>query len=133
MSLLTHACIGTRTVEHAAEKLAFLAECPKLRVSFHTLLKASARYSATKGAYLDAFFSALAVLPHIDHYLLQKRGKTLLKRAVVKTLNQDHDFHFRETRLIEELRERYPLEQPARYGREQVPVFQLPEGAFAKT
>ena len=39
-------------------------------------------------------------------------------------------FHFRETRLIEELRRHFPFAQPARSGREQVPVFRLPEDAL---
>ena len=131
LSLFVHACIGTKTVENAAEKLVRLVECPKLRTRFHSSLKASSCYVASSEDYLDAFLSALTVLPDINQYCLNKKGQILLKRAVVKKLNHDHDFHFRETRLIEELRKRYLLDQPARYGREQVPVFKLPREALA--
>jgi hypothetical protein len=37
-----------------------------------------------------------------------------------------------EPRRIEELRERYAFDQPARHGREGVPVFRLPPEVFAK-
>jgi hypothetical protein len=36
-----------------------------------------------------------------------------------------HGYDFRETRLIEELRERTGDPQPARFGRGRVPVFQV--------
>ena len=54
-----------------------------------------------------------------------------LDREVVKRLNGDLAFGFRETRLIDELWGRFALAQPARYGRAQVPVFRLPPETLA--
>ena len=48
-------------------------------------------------------------------------------------LNDEFHFGFKETRLIDELRQRYPLPQPVRYGREQLPAFRLPPEAIART
>jgi hypothetical protein len=40
-------------------------------------------------------------------------------------LRERHGYDFRETRLIEELRERTGELQPARYGRGRIPVFRV--------
>jgi hypothetical protein len=44
----------------------------------------------------------------------------------VNRLNDDFHFGFKETRLIDELRQRYHHPQPVRYGRDQIPDFRLP-------
>jgi hypothetical protein len=56
---------------------------------------------------------------------IQSLGKLLLKREIVSQLRERHGYDFRETRLIEELRERTGDPQPARYGRGRIPVFRV--------
>ena len=48
-------------------------------------------------------------------------------------LNEEFHFSFKETRLIDELRQRFPLPQPVRYGREQIPAFRVPPEVVART
>lgn len=126
LSLLTHCVLGSRDVSDARKRLVSLVECPEVRGRFSGALDLATAYLAESGGYLDAFLSAVHLLPRPDDYWIQKGEKTLLKREIVTQLNEQRGFGFRETRLIQELRERYPFEQPDRYGREQIPVFRLP-------
>ncbi|MEP2774421.1 MAG: hypothetical protein ABJQ29_15665 [Luteolibacter sp.] len=126
LSLLTYSVLGARDLEGARERLASLVECPEIRRSFSGYLGLAEIYLAGPHGYLDAFMAALQQLPRPGKYLIRKSDKSLLKREVVKELRERRDFSFRETRLIDELRERYPFNQPARYGREGVPVFRMP-------
>ncbi len=64
-------------------------------------------------------------------YVIRRGDKILLKREVVKRLNEHHGFGFRETQLIDELRLRYSLPQPTRYGQKQIPAFRLPAEVIA--
>ncbi|MCB1131699.1 MAG: hypothetical protein KDN05_11250 [Verrucomicrobiae bacterium] len=131
LSLLAFCVLGSRDVPTARVKLASLVECPDLRSQFQRNLDAGRSRLAEPGRYLDVFFEAVLRMPRSHENLIRKDGKTLLKRGVVKWLNDECGFGFRETRLIEELRERYPFVQPARYGREALPVFQLLDGAIS--
>jgi hypothetical protein len=57
--------------------------------------------------------------------VIASRGRVLLKREIVEWLGTRFGYGFRETRLIEELREGTGDLQPTRYGRKRIPVFQV--------
>ncbi len=110
-----------------------LVECPELRRRLKSPLRDAASHWAHPHEYLDTFLAAVHRLPDLKQYVIQRSDKTLLNREVVKYLNERPAFSFRETRLIDELRQRYPIPQPARYGQKQLPVFNLPaEAIFSK-
>jgi hypothetical protein len=126
LSLLTHCVLGSTDVAAARRRLVLLVECPALRRLLKNCLDQATGYLAGSERYLDAFLTAVRQHGDLKVYSMQKNGKILLNRDVIKQLKAEYDFDFRETRLIDELRQRYPFEQPARYGREHIPVFRLP-------
>ena len=126
LALLTHSILGTTEPQSAVIRLISLVECTELRRGIRPGLYAAAEHYADAGRYLDTFLSAARRLPDLENYVIRRSKKTYLKRAVVNRLNGEFSFRFRETRLIDELRQRYPLPQPVRYGRDQTPAFRLP-------
>ncbi|MGJ8641827.1 MAG: hypothetical protein ACSHX9_00335 [Luteolibacter sp.] len=132
LALLTHCVLGTKETLSAVVRLLSLVECPELRRDIKPRLYSAAEHWADAGCYLDTFLSALRKLPDLENYLIRRSGRTYLKRAAVTRLNEEFNFSFRETRLIDELRQRYALPQPARYGRSQIPVFRIPVKALDK-
>jgi hypothetical protein len=132
LALLTHCVLGTSEALPPVIRLLSLVECPELRRNLQPELQNAADYLADTGSYLDSFLSAASKLPDLEKHVFRRSEKTYLSRETVTRLNEDFHFDFKETRLIDELRERYLLPQPARYGREQVPAFRLPPEAIAR-
>ena len=131
LALLTHCVLGTAEPLSAVVRLLSLVECPELRRAIKPGLYRAAEHWADAGGYLDTFLSAARRLPDLEKYMIRRSKKTYLKRAVVNRLNRELNFGFRETRLIDELRQRYQLPQPVRYGRDQIPAFRLPPEVIA--
>ncbi len=132
LALLTHCVLGTTETLSAVIRLMSLVECPGLRRSLQPELHKAADYWADTGRYLDTFLSAARKLPDLENHVFRRSEKTYLSREVVNRLNNDFHFGFKETRLIDELRQRYHLSQPARYGQDQIPAFRLPPEAIAR-
>jgi hypothetical protein len=131
LGLLTHCVLGTSEALPPVIRLLSLAECPELRRNLQPKLQNAADYLSDAGSYLDSFLLAASKIPDLEKHLFLRSAKTYLSRETVTRLNEEFHFDFKETRLIDELRERYLLPQPARYRREQVPAFRLPPEAIA--
>ncbi len=131
LALLTHCVLGTTETLSAVIRLLSLVECTELRRGIQPGLYAAAEHYADAGRYLDTFLSAARMLPDLENYMIRRRKRTYLKRTVVNRLNEECSFGFRETRLIDELRQRYPLPQPVRYGSNQIPAFRIPPEVIA--
>ena len=108
MSLFAFACLGSRDVGEARERLCCLPEDTKLtRLLRGEILHGEDFFVPSgEGGYLDSFISAARAYRDFDASVIRSRGRVFLKREIVAKLAESGDFDFRETRLIEALRAR---------------------------
>jgi len=125
LALLAFACLGSRDLEAAIEKLAALCDCPDLQKTLERQIRRGDRYFVTAGEYLGRFMAAVKRNVAPDEVVIRSRGRSFLKREVVNWLNHQHGYDFQERRLIREFREDKGVSQPARFGRDRIPVFPL--------
>jgi hypothetical protein len=125
-SLLAYSCLGSRTPAEAATKLAGLVESPGLQSAFNHQLEIGAHYHVTPGHYLDRFLEAVERHVGLENAVSRHHERHIMKREVVTRLQTQHGYAFSDTRLIDELRKATGFPQPARFGKDQIPVFNLP-------
>lgn len=133
LSLLAYCCTGSGFPGEVIIKLAHLAESIKGRDVLKRVLEAGREYLVEPGDgnYLTCFLDAVRRHYGLERWLIEsrrcERQGPLLRREVVEHLSFHHDYCFRETVLINELRKATGLEQPTRYGKDGIPAFALTE------